>query len=567
MNVGDRIAELLIEYGVEYVFGVPGGQTLPFYDGIRKTNGRLKHVLMRDERSAGFAADAHARLTGKVCVCDATVGPGATNLVSALAEAYCSSIPIIAIISDIPRNWEHLRQRGNAAQAISQLEMFQSISKWQVTINDPSAVDTIMDNVVRVATTGKPGPVVVSVPQDIGMAQIDTSMTFKTSGDGAFPRFRMSPDPAQVEIASECLLKSEKPLFVVGGGAHISDAADQVQELAEMLQVPVVTTISGKGIIAETKPHAFGVVGGFGNPIARDLLNQADLVMFIGCKVGQMTTFGYTCPGPQIKTIHLDIDPEEIGRVFPDSIPLLSDVRLGLAAVQDKIKQPQLKKSAWDFEALQSEWSSWYKKSTETPYAKEGRLRPQSIMAAVDKILTEDDIVVCDASLSSGWASAFLRLKTAGHQFLAPRGLAGLGWGAPAAVGASLAKPNAKRIIHFAGDGGFSFSVQELEVMSRLKLPVVTLVLNNDILGWIKHAQKDLYQEKYISTDYSHVDFATVSEGFGVKGYSVKTIEELEECLHKAVNSSDPVVIDVISDQWESPVLNSPSENNISYGE
>lgn len=566
MTVGERIAELLIEYGVGYVFGVPGGQTLSFYEGIRKTEGRIKHVLMRDERSAGYAADAHARLTGRVSVCDATVGPGATNLVSAVAEAFCSSIPVLALISDIPRNWEHLRQRGNASQAIQQLAIYRSISKWQATINDPAAVDDIIDNAIRIATTGKPGPVVVCMPLDIGLAGVDPSARFKPSGDGTFPRFRMAPDPVQVRAACECLAKAKKPLFLVGGGAHISNAGGQVRHLAEKLRVPVTTTISGKGIIEEIHPNAFGVTGTFGNPVAMEMLNQADLVIFIGCKAGQMTTFGYNCPDRGVRAIHLDIDPEEIGRVFPESIPLVGDVNLGLGALLKEIRRHQLPVWTWDMDTLKAEWGSWHERMTETAESAEGSLRPQAIMAAVDRVITPDDILVCDASLASGWAASFLRLKNAGRRFIAPRGLAGIGWGTPAAVGAALAKPDSKRILHFAGDGGFSISLQELEVMARLNLPVVTMILNNDTLGWIKHVQKDRYQGNYISTDFSHVDFATVARGFGIEGYTVKSINELDACLNKSAKPDGPVIIDIISDQWETPVLSFPPKDTASYG-
>ncbi|MEN8243911.1 MAG: thiamine pyrophosphate-binding protein [Thermodesulfobacteriota bacterium] len=566
MTVGDRLAELLIKYGVEYVFGVPGGQTLPFYEGIRKTDGRLKHILMRDERSAGFAADAVARLSGKVSVCDATVGPGATNLVSPLAEAFCSSIPMLALISDIPRNWEHLRQRGNASQAIQQLAIFRTISKWQATINDPAAVDDIMDNAMRVATTGKPGPVVVCMPQDIGMADVEPSNTFKTSGDGTFPRFRMAPDPDQIRVACDCLAQAKKPLLLVGGGAHISKAGQQVHSLTENLQIPIITTISGKGIIEETHSHALGVIGHFGNPIAMEMMNQADLVVFIGCKAGQMTTFSYNCPDRGTKAIHLDIDPEEIGRVFQNSIPLVGDVKLGLEALMNEISQHQLPTWAWNLDAIKKDWDAWLSKTTENADSAEGRLRPQAVMAAVNNIITPNDILVCDASLASGWAASILRFNNAGHNFLAPRGLAGLGWGAPAAVGAALAQPDAKRIIHFAGDGGFSYSLQELEVMARLNLPVVTIILNNDILGWIKHIQKDNYQGNYISSDFTHVDFATVAKGFGVKGYTIKALDELDACLNESTEPDGPVVIDILTDQWETPVLNFSPKGGASYG-
>jgi len=295
-------------------------------------------------------------------------------------------------------------------------------------------------------------------------------------------------------------------------------------------------------------------------------LNQADLVIFIGCKAGQMTTFSYNCPDHGIKAIHLDIDPEEIGRVFPESIPLVGDVKLGLEVLQKEINQDQLPTWTWNIDVLKKEWDAWQAKMTETAVSTDGRLRPQAVMAAVNSIITPNDILVCDASLASGWATSILRLKNAGHHFIAPRGLAGLGWGAPAAVGAALAKPSSKRILLFAGDGGFSYSLQELEVMARLNLPVVTIILNNDTLGWIKHVQKDNYQENYISTDFNHVDFATVAKGFGVKGYTIKSLDELDVCLNESAEPDGPVVIDVLSDQWKSPVLNFSPKDTTSYG-
>ena len=554
MKVGDRLAELLTEFGIEYVFGVPGGQTLPLYEGIRKTNGKLQHVLMRDERSAGFAADAYARLTGRTGVCDATVGPGATNLVSALAEAHCSSIPLLAIISDIPRSWEHRRVRGNASQAIQQLDIFKTISKWQVSLSEPNSLENIVANAFRVATTGKPGPVVIAMPDDIGPAEFQRKSNITPTGQSNFPRFRTAPDPNEIKRACQLILASKKPVLIVGGGAHISGAYDQVLNLAELLQAPVITTISGKGIMAESYPLAFGVAGVFGNPIANDIIKQADLAFFIGSKAGQMTTMGYKCPDPQTPAIHLDLDPEEIGRNYPDSIPLLADVKLGLSELTKSLagKKPQ---PSWDVNDLKQKHKTWYRKMVRPKQDKGGPLKPQQVMEAVNQVSTAEDLVVCDASLASGWAAAYFHMQSAGRRFLAPRGLAGLGWGAPAAIAAALASRKEKRILHFAGDGGFSYSVQELEVMVRLKLPVVTILLNNDTLAWIKHVQKDYYAGQYISTDFCHVDFATVAQGFGARGYTVNSTDDLSSCLALENSPQGPAVIEVITDQWETPVL------------
>jgi len=554
MRVGDKLAEILVKNGVKYVYGVPGGQSLPLYEGIRKLQDQIQHVLMRDERSAGFAADAYARLTGRTGVCDATVGPGATNLVSPLAEAYCSSIPVLAILSDIPRAWEHRRIRGNASQGVQQVEIFRTISKWQVTVNDPKMLEDILDAAFRIATTGRPGPVVISIPVDIGVADFSFRDRSYSPRGSLFPRFRTAPDPIEVERAAQLILKARKPVLVVGGGAHISGADQQVRGLTELLRAPIITSISGKGIIEENHPQAFGVAGVFGNPIANEIMQQADLVFFIGSKVGELTTLGYRVPQKTVPIIHLDTDSEEIGRNFIDSVPILADACLGLDAVIASLdgKRPA---AEWDFEAFKKKQQQWYEEKTSLTTETDQPLRPQAVMEAVNRVLTERDVVVCDASLSSGWASAYLKMTTAGRRFLAPRGLAGLGWGAPAAIGAALATNKKYRILTIAGDGGFSYSIQELEVMNRLNLPVVIIVLNNNALGWIKHAQKFGYQENYISTDFSQVDFATVARGFGARGYTVRSLEELKDCLAKEKSPQGPAVIDVKVDQWESPVL------------
>lgn len=212
------------------------------------------------------------------------------------------------------------------------------------------------------------------------------------------------------------------------------------------------------------------------------------------------------------------------------------------------------KADGWDFSSYRIQLADWYRESTAEP-GPDGRLRPQAVMERINRELSETDLVVCDASLSSGWAAAYLRLSPAGRRFAAPRGLAGLGWGPGAAVGAALAASRAGRIIQIVGDGGFAYSVQELEVMKRLELPVLTVVLNNDTLGWIKHVQRDVFDGNYISTDFSHVDYATVARGFGARSYTANTIDEFSRFLETEKNPEGPAVIDVMTDQWESPLL------------
>jgi acetolactate synthase-1/2/3 large subunit len=553
MQVGERLAQILVDNGVHHVFGVPGGQTLPIYEGISKFQG-IEHVLMRDERSAGFAADAYARITGRTGVCDATVGPGATNFTSPLAEAYCSSIPLIAIVADISRAWEHRRTRGNASQAMEQMEMFGPVSKWQVQVNDPRALDNVMDSAFRVATTGKPGPVVVCLPDDVTASDFSFRDPVKGRDGAIYPSLRSAPDPDDIKKAAQSLADASKPIIIVGGGAHISGCYDQLKTLVEMLKCPVVSSISGIGIIDLEHPQALGTIGTFGNPGARDAVQAAELVLFVGCKAGQLTTFSYRCPAKDTPVIHLENDPEEIGRNFPNTLPLLGDARVGLEALIAELEGAK-PKASWDFDSCKAGRQQWYQETTGPAHAKDEPLKPPALMDVVNKHLTAEDLVVCDASLSSGWAASYLNFKGVGRRCIAPRGLAGLGWGSPAAIGAAIALDKPKRVIQFVGDGAFGYSVSDLEVMVRLNLPVVTILLNNDILGWIKHIQRDHYAENYVSTDFAHVDFATVARGFGTRDYTVRTLDEFDQCLAKEASPEGPAVIDVISDPWASPIL------------
>jgi acetolactate synthase-1/2/3 large subunit len=288
--------------------------------------------------------------------------------------------------------------------------------------------------------------------------------------------------------------------------------------------------------------------------VARDIVKAADITFFIGCKAGQLSTFSYRLPARDAQIIHLDNDPEEIGRNYPNSIPLVADARVGLQVLLAELGDGT-SNVAWDFEPFKEQHKSWYDENTNPATPANKPVRPPTVMEVVNQHLKDDDIVVCDASLSSGWAAAYLNFKQAGRRMIAPRGLAGLGWGSPAAIGASLARKQKNRIIQFTGDGGFGYSLQEIEVMARFKLPIVTVVFNNDTLGWIKHVQKDHYDQNYVSTDFSHVNFATVAEGFGAKGYTANTLDEFTEYFTAEQNPDGPVVIEIISDQWESPVL------------
>ena len=338
MHVGQQLVDRLIGYGVRHVFGCPGGQTLPLYNGIFHRQDQIQHVLTRDERSGVFAADAYARATGRIGVCDATVGPGASNLVSGLVEAYSSSVPVMAIVADIPRNWEHRRAHGSASQAFQQRSFLEGCVKYFGRVNTPENLPEILHTCIRIATSGRPGPTVLEVPDDV-FADAAMAEEFPPMSEVAtFPRLRSAPDPADVARAVELLDASKMPMIVAGGGTLHSGASAEIAELVDLLDCPIATTLTGKGIIAETHPMCVGVAGRFGVPMANSSLEDADLVIYIGCKTGQTTTLNWTLPYLDTPVIHIDVDPHEIGRNYRDTVPMVADAKLGAASLATALK-------------------------------------------------------------------------------------------------------------------------------------------------------------------------------------------------------------------------------------
>ncbi|MBU6424545.1 MAG: thiamine pyrophosphate-binding protein, partial [Chloroflexi bacterium] len=550
----------LIGYGVRHVFGCPGGQTLPLYNGIAKRQGEIGHILMRDERSASFAADAYARATGTLGVCDATVGPGASNLVSGLVEAHSSSVAVLAIVSDIPRSWEHRRRLGSASQGYEQRRFLEGCVKWYGRVETPEMLADILHSCVRIATSGRPGPVVLEVPDDVFAGPAGTASFPVTPDWTRFPRLRPAPDPDAIAKAVARLAGSARPMIVAGGGAVHAGAYAAVRELAEALDCPVATTVSGKGLIDETHPLSVGVAGRFGVPMANSLLAAADCVVFIGCKTGQTTTNGWTNPKTDVPVVHIDVDPEEIGRNYQDSVGIFADAKLGTAALVAALREAR-PTTAWDrakIAALRAEWWDGAVRYREAP--RPGILKPQDMLRIMRDAMSERDVMVSDASLASGWIAGRWQMRKAGRYSYAPRGLAGLGWGLPAAIGVGIAKRDAGdggRVVCLAGDGGWGYSMTDVETAARLKLPVVSVILNNSTLAWIKHSAENRYPGAMVSEDFLDVSFADAARGLGAAAVSVSTLEGFRTAFRAALDDTAerPHVIEARSCAVETPVL------------
>ncbi len=343
---GDLLTSLLVEHGVEHVFGLPGGQTLALYDGISRCGEHIQHVLVRDERSAAYAADAYARVTGQVGVCDATVGPGTAKLPSGLGEALGASIPVVALVSELPARLAPHRYRSAASQALDQVTLLGPVTKWLATVPDLQTMPALVRQAFREASTGRPGPTALFLPQDVldaplppelaaTMGRQPATATGTRARFGTFPAFRPAPDPADVAMAADVLTRARKPMILAGGGVLISGAEAELARCAELLSAAVATSLSGKGSVSEEHPLAMGVIGSMGNPAATAAMDEADVVLLVGTKAGSGPTFSWTRPRPDQIIVQLDIDPAELGRVFPLAAAILADARAGLQALID----------------------------------------------------------------------------------------------------------------------------------------------------------------------------------------------------------------------------------------
>jgi acetolactate synthase-1/2/3 large subunit len=564
---GDLLTALLIEHGVEYVFGLPGGQTFALYDGMNQRSAEITHVLVRDERTGVYAADGYARVTGRVGVCDATVGPGAANLPAGLGEAFGASIPIVALVSELPAKLVLHRYRSAASQAMDQVELLAPVSKWHATVPDLQRMPELVRQAFREATSGRPGPTVLFLPQDVldcalpsEMVELLRGAPINTTGSspqrfGKVPAFRPSPDPADVTMALKVLENARRPMIIAGGGVVIAGAGLILTQCADLLSAAVATSLSGKGSIAEDHPLSMGVVGAMGTPAATSALDSADVVFLVGTKAGSGPTFNWTRPRHDQIIIQLDIDPAELGRVFPLAAAMFADARSGLQALVDAIAdhgQTPVDRSEWrrELAGLNRDWHA-QRNSERSSSAKP--ILPQRVMGDLEAALGPNDIVVCDASLSSGWAGLYLQQVSLGRRVLMPRGLAGLGYSLPAAIGVAMANRD-RRTIVLTGDGALGYSVGEFATVLELQLPITVLVLNNRSLAWIRWYSRINFGSGWEKDDFADIDYSAVARAYGWSAERVVDPSELPTLLKQALRSKEPTLLDIVTETWTTPV-------------
>jgi len=552
-TVGMQIAAAFARHDVTLTFG----QSIPTAFHLAAPQVGIEQKVYRTENAGGAMADGYARISNKVGVVTAQNGPAATLLVPPLAEALKVSTPIVALVQEVARN----AADKNAFQELDHLKLFESVTKWVRRIDCASRVDDYVDMAFTAATTGRPGPVVLLVPSDL-LTEKAVAAPARGAVLGHFPLDRMMPDPRQIEMAARLLAQAEAPLVVAGGGVHLSQACKALATLQEHCHLPVATTVMGKGTVDETHPLSLGIVGYFMGEGARTehlhaMVRRADVILFVGTRTNQNGTNTWRLFPSNAKYIHLDIDGTEIGRNY-EAVRLVGDAKLGIEALTQALGRQDLSQRRIRRPGAEQEIAEGLRKfgfHLQTSSARDAQpIRPERLMIELDRLLTPEMIVVADASYASVWVANYLTSKAAGMRFITPRGLAGLGWGLPLAIGAKVAAPD-RPVICVTGDGGFAHCWAEMEMVVRLGLSIPIVVLNNQILGFQKDSEDVLFGAHTSACYFKPVDHAAIARACGGQGVRVEHAPDFGPALETALAYAGPTVIDAITNPEARPPL------------
>jgi acetolactate synthase-1/2/3 large subunit len=542
LNGAEAMVRMLAGHGVKHIFGLCGDTTLPFYDALYRLDHGMTHVLTRDERSAAYMADGYARVSGRVGVCEGPSGGGATYIAPGLVEANESSVPILAITTDVS-----VASGGRfPLTELDQEGLFPPLTKWNGVIPKAEMLPRMVRAAFRAMTTGRPGSAHLGFPFDVQKAQVPEEEIWADPALGVWPAWPVGPDEGAVAAALDAILSANRPVAICGGGVVIAGAEAELDRLARRLDLIVATTISGQGSLAETHPNGLGVVGSNGGvPATRAVVDEADLVIFIGCRAGSVTTERWRSPAPGTRIVHIDSDPQAIAANYETEAAVLGDARLALAALNRALDArgtaPQFDGASRVARAKRDKAAAFdpLAKSVERP------IRPERLVAALRRVLDDDAILVADPGTPCPYVSAFYEIRTTGRTLFSNRAHGALGYSLSAALGAAYGRPGVK-VVSVMGDGSFGFTCGELETVVRSRQPITFVVVSNNVYGWIKAGQKTGFGGRYYSVDFGETDHAAVAAAFGVKSWRVEDPEDLQHVLQEAVDHDGPSLVDVI---------------------
>ena len=524
--------------GVEVIFGIPGGAILPVYDALYDSS--IRHILVRHEQCAAHAADGYARASGRVGVCMATSGPGATNLVTGIATAYMDSSPIVAITGQVAR---HMIGR-DAFQEADIIGITTPITKYSFQIRSAEEVPRVVKEVFYLAAEGRPAPVLIDFPVDVQREEAEMDFDVKISPH--LNKVVKEPHPLQVKRATEILLNAERPVILAGGGVIISNASEELRALAEFLMIPVTVTLMGKGAFPENHPLYIGRIGMHGSAAANKLIVEADVILAVGTRFSDRSTGRFDTFARDATLIHVDIDAAEIGKNIRPDIPIVADAKHALKAIYEAAKELARKKDN----------SIWLQKVKEIKESLEkagqhsaDELSPKNLIREIRKLLPADGIVTTGVGRNQMWASLYFEVYHP-RTFITSGGLGTMGFGLPAALGAKVAKPNSI-VVDIDGDGSFLMTERELATSIAENIPVIAVILNDGWLGMVKYWQDLFYGRRYCATCLKRgiPDFVKLAEAYGANAARPQSLEEFSKTFKEAMSSDRTTVIDV----WINP--------------
>ena len=544
MRGGEAIIESLKNMGVKTIFGYPGGQTIPFYDMLYDAD--IDHILVRHEQCAAHAADGYARASGEVGVCLATSGPGATNLVTGIGTAYMDSSPIVAITGQVPT---HLI--GNDAfQEADIVGITMPIVKYSYQPKNPDLIPSIVKSSFEIASTGRPGPVLIDVPKEVQEGELTKFDDSLIETPGYNPTIK--GNLRQVKKAFDLIKQAKKPMILAGAGVIIANASEELTKFANKINAPVMTSLLGKGAFDETDDLALGMLGMHGRKVSNDYINESDLLIAIGIRFSDRTTGRLDSFAPDTKIIHIDIDPAEIGKNVEVDLPIVGDAKNILSSLNKvlKIYRPSKEVDQWT-DMIKAKKQELLPRVTYDDVP----LKPQSVIKEISEVLTSDAILTTDVGQNQMWAAHFYDTQKP-RKFISSGGLGTMGFGFPAAIGAKIACPD-DPVVSINGDGGFLMVCQELATIREYDIPVIAVVLENRTLGMVYQWQSLLYNERHSQTLLGNSpDFVKLAESFGINGVRITKPGETKDALSAAIKDNEPVLLNVVIDSEEAlPML------------
>lgn len=539
MSGAKALIESLERKNVEHIFGILGGAVLPIYDGL--CTSKIRHILSRHEQGAVHAAEGYARASGRVGVCMATSGPGATNLVTGIANAYMDSSPLIALTGQVPsegKNTTYMIGR-DAFQEADIIGITTPITKYNYQVRSTAEIPKIVNTAHYIANTGRPGPVLIDLPKNTQAQTAEVEFTNKIDTQGYNPT--IEPDLTQISQAIDLLLNAEKPIILSGGGTIISGASDELVKMAELLMAPVATTFMGKGSIPEIHPLSVGSIGMHGNPAANKLLCEADVLFAIGTRFSDRATTNLDTFMPNAKKIHLEIDPAEINKNIDVDVPIVGDAKAIMQMIHAELSE-KLKKTAG------TPWSKRVKEAKEqlSPLLIDipKDVTPKSLLTKLRSLLPDNAIITTEVGQNQMWSALYFK-SLMPRTFISSGGLGTMGFGFPAALGAKVACPD-RQVVDIAGDGSFLMTQQELACSIEEDIPVTVIVLNNSVLGMVAQWQRMLYKKRYMAVNLGKTpDFVKLAQAYGAQGIRVGSIDEFQKAIKEALKSKVSTVIDV----------------------